>query len=238
MDNEKKSARATAMQRAGEDIAGLPKGTGDALHPDYVRFERRKDDVRAHMPLTLEEQSSGSQLVLAGELVEVGNLGGSIAPGFTISCGQDKFITVCGLTEDEARALAPLFGKKIEIAIGAPADSLWGTWARITPEYKASQQAWNAEMRALMVSLTMVPASLRTPDFTNRPCTECGLFGVHLCAESAGPPRAVDLANMLEAVAVVGPAYRLRWCRADWSKGLKVGDNLFAFKRPDDKRGE
>lgn len=201
--------------------------TRDALHPDYVRHYRRKDDHRPVDPLEWEDPPAAGRITLTGKVIEVGNLDGGISPGVTIERGDRQYVTVCGLTKDEARALAPMFGKKITITLGAPAATGWATAsASITPEYIAAQRATNESLRALVDSVKGAPGAIVSL-LDDQQCTECSAAGVHLCA-AAG---AADLARTLEAVAVVGPGFLPRWIRADWSKGLKVGDNLFAFIR-------
>lgn len=43
---------------------------------------------------------------------------------------------------------------------------------------------------------------------------------------------AIPQGNGGEPVAVIGAAYQVLWCRQDWSKGLKVGDKLYAATQP------
>jgi len=46
------------------------------------------------------------------------------------------------------------------------------------------------------------------------------------------------LIDQLEIVAVIGEGFQLKWIRQGSAKGLKVGDKLFAFIRPDEPNDE
>ena len=49
------------------------------------------------------------------------------------------------------------------------------------------------------------------------------------------PLPAPCLIDQLEVVAVIGKDFQIKWARPDFAQGLKVGDNLMAFVRPDAK---
>lgn len=46
------------------------------------------------------------------------------------------------------------------------------------------------------------------------------------------PKPAPCLLDQVEVVATIGPDFQLLWSRADFARGLKVGDRLMAFVRP------
>lgn len=215
--DQKQDALLSAMDRVGEVAPAHNRRHSDRHPAEALEWE----DPAQQLP-------SGAlpSLVLSGKVIELGAAGEEI--GFTLERMDGTYITVSGLTSDEARALAPHFAKKLDIAIGAAAE-LWGTSPKASAEYLAAQHTKNVEARARLLAMTTATAPLRGPDFGGAECNQCGQIGLHLCPDSASPAHAADLAANLVAVAVVGPAYMLRWCRADYSAGLKVGDNLFAF---------
>jgi hypothetical protein len=59
-----------------------------------------------------------------GKLVEVGNLDGDPDIGISLDTGEGQFLTLVGLAQKDARAIAQHFGDQIEITVRAvPADA-------------------------------------------------------------------------------------------------------------------
>lgn len=56
---------------------------------------------------------------LRGKVIEVGNLDGDTTPGVALELAEDSYLTILGLSEEQARAIAPSYAGRIEIIIRA-----------------------------------------------------------------------------------------------------------------------
>lgn len=71
--------------------------------------------VRLNDAKALFQPGSSTLCSMVGRVVEVGNLNGDNLAGVCIDTGDGNYLTVTGLTQEMARAVAILYGEKVHV---------------------------------------------------------------------------------------------------------------------------